>query len=134
MKKLWLLLVVIVLGGCKMNNDNNSEDDGLYDYEFTTSIKNESGHSYNFYYGTDLKSKDFITIECYSTYEFTRIIKVKDNEKGVPCIEEDTAPDCILESLSHDDSEYRIIKFNYKNIKEIVIGNRGAIQITPILF
>ncbi len=25
MKKLWLLLVVIALGGCKMNNDSNSE-------------------------------------------------------------------------------------------------------------
>ena len=134
MKKIWLLLIVIALGGCKMSSDTNEEtDDGLYDYELTTSIENNAYRNYNFYYGTDINSKNFVVIEARSTYKFKRNIKVKDDENGIPIIEEDTAPDCILESLSFDDSEYRIIKFNYKNIRQVIINETGVIQLIPML-
>ncbi len=75
MKKLWLLLVVIALGGCKMNNDNNSEDK-----TFNLTVINNSDETlavkfqiwaYNYYekevqldeFFTCIFSKDTYTLE-----------------------------------------------------------------------
>ena len=132
MKKIWLLLFAIVLGGCNMSDSANEEtDDELYDYELTTTIENESYFSFDFFYGVNLNSEDYTVIKGKESYEFKRTIKVKDDENGVPQIEVDDAPDCYLRIHNSSNGNYTAVKFSYENVRKVLITATGDIVITP---
>ncbi len=131
MKKIWFLLIVIALGGCKMSNETNEEEDGLYDYTFQTVIENKRGIDYDFFYGTTPDSDDYILIEGLSSYTFERTIKVKDNVDGVAEIEVDNDTECYLRVHEGSNQEYTVIKFSCKNVRHITINKSGCIEILP---